>query len=147
MRWWPRGRNKYKARTAESIVRIAVAFGRSNCFCSWHTLLLLLLLLVVLLLLLLLLLVAGNDDITMLERPEATLASVYHQRMSQHVPNRSAAATKTTTAAATCTSAAATTATTTMHVSDAIVAPFALHILLLSKNFNLFVNNTQHNKQ
>jgi len=96
------------------------------------------------------LLVAGNDDITMLKRPEATLASGHHQRMSQHVPNRSAA----TTAAAAAATAAATTATctsatvaakpaATMHVYDAIVVPFLCFIFLLSKNFNLFVNNTQ----
>jgi len=54
-----KGQNKYKARTAESIVRIAVAFGRSNCCCSWHTLLLLLLMLLVAGCWLLLLPVAG----------------------------------------------------------------------------------------
>jgi len=88
----------------------------------------------------------------MLKRPEATLASGHHQRMSQHVPNRSAATTAAAAAAATATTAAAATCTSatvaakpaaTMHVYDAIVVPFLCFIFLLSKNFNLFVNNTQ----
>jgi len=85
----------------------------------------------------------------MLKRPEATLASGHHQRMSQHVPNRSAATTAAAAAAAAATTATCTSATVaakpaaTMHVYDAIVVPFLCFIFLLSKNFNLFVNNTQ----